>query len=235
MEHHIYSYIDPIRHAARPSPIKEKIMDWATPLFKIHRPRFEFEGKSYRYFWHPYNRTGRSERTVEIPLALDAVRSCSGRILEVGNVLCHYASFEHDVLDKYDTSSPSNLNRDAASFRPKKRYDLIVSVSTLEHVGWDEKPKDPAKAVRAIRNLVSRCLASGGQFFATIPVGYNGFLDRQIQSGNPLFETEHFLKRFGKFNCWRQVERRDAAGSEYMNPYPFANALLIGITRSAVC
>ena len=35
------------------------------------------------------------------------------------------------------------------------KYDLIVTISTLEHVGWDEEPRDPSKVLRAIENLKS--------------------------------------------------------------------------------
>ena len=34
-------------------------------------------------------------------------------------------------------------------------FDLIVAISTLEHVGWDESPRDPAKAPRAVEVLRS--------------------------------------------------------------------------------
>src|SRR2546430_9278756 len=55
-------------------------------------------------------------------------------------------------------------------------YDLIVSVSTLEHVGYDEDPREPDKAARAVRNLLG-LLAPGGTMLATIPIGHNRDLD----------------------------------------------------------
>ena len=43
----------------------------------------------------------------------------------------------HDVLDKYEKGN-NVINDDVVSFSTEVKYDLIVSVSTLEHVGWDE-------------------------------------------------------------------------------------------------
>src|SRR6266516_2600109 len=90
-------------------------------------------GKAYRYFdtvktWH-------GERAVEIPLVMDMVRKYQGKnILEVGNVLSHHVRFEHDTLDKYEIAE-GVTNADIVDFTSEKKYDLIVSISTLEHVG----------------------------------------------------------------------------------------------------
>ena len=55
-------------------------------------------------------------------------------------------------------------------FKPAQKYDLIVSVSTLEHVGWDEEVKDPLKIIRALENLKNNCLTQDGEIVATIPL-----------------------------------------------------------------
>jgi hypothetical protein len=76
----------------------------------------------------------------------------------VGNVLSHYFSVNHDVVDKYEKAE-GVINRDIIDFHPSKEYDLIISISTLEHVGWDEDISDhkilhdPSKILRAIENL----------------------------------------------------------------------------------
>jgi cyclopropane fatty-acyl-phospholipid synthase-like methyltransferase len=51
------------------------------------------------------------------------------------------------------------INEDVVNFKSKKKYDLIVSISTLEHVGWDEKPM---KIPRAIENLKTLITPQGG-------------------------------------------------------------------------
>jgi len=90
------------------------------------------------------------------------------RILEVGNVLAHYYPHQHDVLDKYE-QAPGVMNGDVVDFRPGKLYDLIVSISTLEHVGWDEEPRDPLKFLRGVEHLTT-LLAPGGRMLVTLPI-----------------------------------------------------------------
>ena len=109
---------------------------------------FILQGRPYRYFYHPYNTTWKNERAVEIPIILDKIQFYhyqGGRILEVGNVLSNYVHFQHDIIDKYDKSE-GVINQDVVDFQPAEnendKYDLIVSISTIEHVGWDETPRD---------------------------------------------------------------------------------------------
>ena len=67
------------------------------------------------------------------------------------------------------------------SFDPgATRFDLIVSVSTLEHVGLDEQRREPGKAAAAVRRLTSM-LAPGGLLWMTVPVGYNPDLEQAIR------------------------------------------------------
>lgn len=82
-------------------------------------------------------------------------------MLEVGDVLSHYFPIHHDVVDKYQVA-PGVINQDIAEFIPPERYDLILSISTPEDVGWDETPREPDKLLRAIEHLRNRCLAPGG-------------------------------------------------------------------------
>ena len=190
------------------------------------RRRFRFEGREHPYFYHRYNRTWRSERSVEIPLILQRIGSVGGaRILEVGNVLSHYVNRTDDVLDLYD-DTPGTIRQDAATFRPPTPYDLIYSISTLEHVGWDEVPRDPDKALRAVENLRS-CLAPGGRLIATWPVGYHPGLDRGLDEG--ILEPAQLgcLKRVSRANEWVEAGWPEVRGLKFGDPFPFANALCI--------
>ena len=56
------------------------------------------------------------------------------RILELGNVLSHYYPVHHDIVDKYEKSSGVS-NVDIRDFDTSKDYDLVVSISTFEHIG----------------------------------------------------------------------------------------------------
>ena len=184
-------------------------------------------GKSYRYFdtvktWH-------GERAVEIPIVMEMVRKYQGKnILEIGNVLSHHVRFEHDILDKYEIAK-GILNEDVVDFRPDKRYDLIVSISTLEHVGWDEKPRDNMKILRAIENMKALITPRGGMIIVTLPLGYNSALDKLLKDGIIRFSKQYHLVRTSKGNEWKETSWEDLQVAKYNTPLPFANGLLIGI------
>jgi len=94
-------------------------------------------GNTYRYF--DTFRTRHGERAVKILIVVEMVRKYRGKnILEIGNVLSRHIKLEHDVLDKYETAK-GVINEDIVDFKSEKKYDLIISISTLEHVGLDEK------------------------------------------------------------------------------------------------
>lgn len=63
---------------------------------------FTLQQKTYKYFYHKYNTTWRNERAVEIPIIWNIVKTCQGNILGVGNVLSHYFTVNHDIVDKYE-------------------------------------------------------------------------------------------------------------------------------------
>jgi hypothetical protein len=194
----------------------------------LHAGRFSFGGKEYGYFYHPYNGTWSNERCVEIPIALAAVReaqSASKSVLEVGNVLSHYFPVRHDVVDKYE-KAPGVQNEDIVSYSPGRTYDLIVSISTLEHVGFDEEKRDHGKALLAFRKLGKLC-SPGGSVLVTFAMGYNPGIDSlALQGGAPGFSWS-FMKRDAR-SSWRECLPAEAAGSRYGTPYPFANALAVG-------
>ena len=103
-----------------------------------------------------------TERAVEVPIMQRIVDAHAGaRILEVGHVLGHYGPVDHVVVDKYE-QAPGVLNLDVLELAPLGEFDLIVAISTLEHVGWDESPREPGKAGEALTALAPR-LAPGGR------------------------------------------------------------------------
>jgi hypothetical protein len=185
-----------------------------------------FQGKTYRYL--DTDKTWYNERAVEIPIIMKLVRKYLGKnILEIGNVLSHHLRFEHDITDKYEIAK-GVANADVADFTSEKKYDLIVSISTLEHVGWNEKPRDDMKIPRAIENL--KTLTSPGKTIViTLPLGYNPVLDNLFKEGALLFSKQYYLLRISKGNVWKEVPWEDVQNARYNAPLPFANALLIGI------
>jgi SAM-dependent methyltransferase len=189
---------------------------------------FELDGEPVPYLRHRYNRTWLNERAVEVPLALRVLeKRRGGEILEVGNVLGHYGARGHTVVDRYERA-PNVLNEDVTDFDPgDRRFDLIVSVSTLEHVGFDEQPLDPDKPLRAMRALATM-LAPGGLLWSTLPVGYNPALDAHARAGALPFDRVSALRRAGRGLDWRQVDPQAALDSPYDHLLCAASAVLIG-------
>ncbi len=201
------------------------------PHYKIFKSRrtFVFRGKKYNYFIHYYNRTYQNERTVEIPIIWEIVKEYYEKglkILEVGNVLSHYFPVNHDILDKYEKGK-GIINLDVVEYNPSVKYDLIVSISTIEHVGYDEKPRDPTKVLKAIENL-RNLLKPNGKLIVTIPCGYNPYLDKLIKERKLRFTEMYCLKRISK-NEWIEVKCNDLNNVKYNYPYPNANGIIIGI------
>ena len=196
--------------------------------------RFTFEGRKYRYFYHWYNATYWNERAVEVPIVWEIVKSHDGkRILEIGNVLSHYYAVHHTIVDKYEIS-PRVINEDVVALRLEgKKYDLIISISTLEHVGLDEDSREALKPLRAIENL-RQVLADGGMIVVTIPMGHNPHLDTVLLESRIPFTRRLCLKRISRDNRWQQVDWDQIGYAKYNAPFPFANGLVIGFVEAAV-
>lgn len=178
----------------------------------VHRRRapetFSFQGRSYPYFVHSYNATWRTERAVEVPLARAFLERSSGAGLEVGNVMSFYVPTHHLVVDKYERAR-GVLNADVVDYSPNERFDYILSVSTLEHVGWDESPQDPDKAGRALSHLRG-LLRPPGRLFVTAPLGYNPGLDDVILDPGSAPVEEGFLRREPFRNRFAEIDKPKA-------------------------
>jgi len=200
--------------------------------FKLTRgtKSFKFQGHTYHYFCNNYNTTWNNERIVEVPIVRETLRNCHGKILEVGNVLSHYYPVTHDVLDKYEKGK-GIINQDIVDFHPTTRYDVIVSISTLEHVGWDENPKDPKKVLTAIENLTKNCLTRGGIMITTVPLGHNPELDNIIKQGCTDLGNHYFLKRLSKENIWKETDLEDVKEAKYDFPFQRGNAIVVSIKK----
>lgn len=199
------------------------------PLFKLTRGSrsFRFNGRQYKYFCHWYNTTYDNERSVEIALTLEELKQRpNAHVLEVGHVLSHYVPCHHDILDKYEVDT-NVMNQDILDFHPSELYDLIVSISTIEHVGFDEFPQDPMKIPAAIAHL-AKCLTPGGRLFVTLPVAYNKQLDRLLLERD-LFPVQKYMRRTSWSNKWVEVAKEEALHTPFNTPYSFGNAIVVGI------
>lgn len=195
--------------------------------FKVLKPKksFKFQGDEYSYLYHSYNTTWKNERIVELPIIWREIEKNKGKdILEVGNVLSHYFKCGHDIVDKYE-KAPGIINEDIVDFKNKK-YDLIVSISTIEHIGYDEKPIDLGKIDKALENIKS-LLSEKGSFIATFPIGYNRYLDEKLAKKQILFSKICFMKRISKENEWVEAAYDEVKYVKFGSPFGYANAIVV--------
>jgi SAM-dependent methyltransferase len=207
------------------APVVADCASWAArwalgrPLTGRPTAVFGHEDAALPYLRHPYNYTWLNERAVEVPLAEAALTAAgpAARVLEIGNVLAHYRPMAHAVVDKYE-QAPGVHNVDVVDIgaEPALRgpFDLILAISTLEHVGLDEEVRDPDKPGRAIAHLAS-LLAPGGRLWCTFPVGYNPSLDEGLRTDGLGFTRLTALRRTGRDNRWEQVSLDEVWGTGY--------------------
>ncbi|MGQ9512506.1 tetratricopeptide repeat protein [Thermodesulfitimonas sp.] len=224
--------------------VTRKILELLFLLLDLHQPEvkatlsqnleryskaftFEFREQSYYYFYHHDNRTWENEAAVEIPIIWRIVKeSQDKRILEVGNVLSRYFPVSHDILDKYEKAL-GILNEDGVDFVPSKKYDLIISISALKHVGGGGYVEEAEKLLRALE-ILKGVLSHEGKMVVTLPVGYNPELDKMLADGRLSFTECYGLKRVSAANEWVEVPWQEVLGLDYGRPYSAANGLIIG-------
>jgi hypothetical protein len=172
-----------------------------SPYHKIKdRGTFNYNGSSLPYFIHWYNHTWDNSRRIEIPIFKQKFKEYIGmNILEVGNVMDHYGIvYHHDVLDKYEKKSEV-INEDVLIFKPRWKYDIVLSCSTLEHVGFDKPEKsNPDALLLALENLQENVVKKGGVIFFSVPLGYNPDLDKLLLDDCIHLDNEIFYRDDGE-------------------------------------
>ncbi len=197
------------------------------PLLRERSVRYR--GASLPLVYARHNVTWANERCVELALARALMADVAPeRLLEVGHVTPRYFGGGHRVVDKYE---PGSLQVDIVEYRPARRFDLIVSISTFEHIAFDEPGEPPAPRavaakVGAARDRCLDLLAPGGLLAITVPIGYNPALDAMIAADELGFDRATWFKRFPG-RRWRRVSRSDALACRYGTPHAFANAILL--------
>jgi hypothetical protein len=193
---------------------------------------FMFRGQRLQYLQLRKGDTWTGERGVEIPIIWAFLGEYPHeRLLEIGNATHHYRDLHADVYEKYEIAEGVK-NIDVVDIAPDSKYDMAISVSTLEHVGWDEEEKDPRKILAAIENIKDNCLKEGGVFVFTVPIGQNPYLDKLLRDNEIEMNQEFYLKRISLSNRWVQTTKADALTKEYSFPYECANAILVGVVKN---
>jgi hypothetical protein len=195
---------------------------------RLRTPTFSLLGRTYPIQVSWYNRTWGNERQVELPPVLELLRRTDrAEVLEIGNVLAHYGHTGHVVVDKYEEAT-GPLRLDVVDYQPGRRFDLIIAISTLEHVGWDEPQKDPAKFDVALDRLVA-LLRPGGILWATIPRAYSPVADAFLDRPREGFEVSFLVRGSARPGDWTEVAFASAADNPYRPEIPSAQA--IGVVR----
>jgi SAM-dependent methyltransferase len=145
------------------------------------------------------------ERAVEIPFALWFLKGHDHKsFLEVGDVLANYVHLGgRDVVDKYETRM-GVTPVDIVEFKTDDAYDVILSISTVEHVGWDEPSGDPQRAVRALKRLVE-LLKSDGWLLVSFPVHYNPALEKFVANNWGRFNQIRFYSQGPRRGEWAEI------------------------------
>jgi hypothetical protein len=201
------------------------------------RPKtFIFQGQEYEYW-----RDDPGERIIEVPIFWSLVMKYEPtEILEIGNVLNHYpwpdrivfASpgiplVSHTVVDKYEKAH-GVVNEDVVVFNQGKKYKLIISISTLEHIGtFEDPPEDHTKIQKALSHLKTLLIADG-KLIVTLPLGFNLIMDRQLREETIKFDKRHCMKKISADNEWIESAWNDIKDTKYNDPFPAANGLVIG-------
>jgi len=142
------------------------------------------------------------ERAVEIPWVL-ARYAGERRVLDVGTVFAEpaYVAGLHELeipdLVTVDLAAGATVVADVRDLPFEDgRFDLVLCVSTLEHVGRDnavydvDAPRDQAGDAAALREL-RRVLTPDGRLLVTVPTGVDDDQGWQVQRA-PLAWIERF-------------------------------------------
>jgi len=196
--------------------------------FELEEKSFFLNGEEYDYFL-AYGKSGLNERIVELPLISKYLNGAIGKnILEVGAVVSLILPNNFDVVDLTEEGDRI-LNVNILDFHPDRKYGLIFSISTIEHFGNADYGdiKDYKILMSSLKHIIS-LLDKGGKFVATAPMGWNVQLDCYLLTHSLPFQEIYYMKRVSA-GVWKQVSDFEAIYTKYHYPFPYANAIMLGI------
>ncbi|MEG4022205.1 hypothetical protein [Microcoleus sp. S13C4] len=221
--------------------------------------------KKQEFYYNRIRFNNPTERAVEIPIAFNFLAGLQkpANVLEVGNVLSHYENHLSETLgitsrrivDKLEVEVGVD-NEDLMDLPSDKKYDAIVSISTVGQIGQkgnasggygdQEENRDleaPLKAIAKIYDL----LAPDGKALITVPFGKLIDGEWYIQ-----FSKEYLYllgKKYGipkeavSVNClklidrettdrgfnvlWEELDALELSYVEYGSPFSQANAIAV--------
>lgn len=196
------------------------------------RHTFFHRGIELPYLYHSYNYASHNMRSVEVPivcyyLALMRAQNPNARVLEFGNVLEHYMVRDWPVLDIKEKRQ-GIINADVMAWEPPQRYDLIMSISTIEHVGFGAYAEYTASVLPC--QVVSRLkswLTPDGVLIATVPAGYNKQLDHEIIMGKLGIDYNWFMRRINDANEWGDCTLQEWAVMPFNGKWKWGSGMVI--------
>lgn len=205
-------------------PLRALVSPLVVPFLSPRQ--FAFNGGLLPCLYAHYNLTWCNERCVEVALGQWYLDQEEGAALEIGHVLGHYERQGHMVVDKYEVADDV-VNADIIEWKTDERFALILSLSTFEHIGFDDDSNGgSAEKILAAIAAARALLQPGGRLVLTLPLGYNPELDELIQTGELGEDHATFLLRQGPRE-WAEVARYQAVGTPFGRPFPYANALMV--------
>jgi len=184
---------------------------------------FVFQNRTYNYCRSFSRYSFSTERTIEIPIILAELNQ-NMKILEVGNVLHRHCNYKRDVVDKYEKGN-NILNCDIIEFHSTEKYDRVVSISTLEHIGFDENIIDPDKTIHAVKKMIALTKPKG-KVIISVPLGHNPYMDKHVAEHKIPYTSIALMERTNKYT-WIEIEYDP--NREYIcdYPYPLGNSIAI--------
>ncbi|MBN2038801.1 MAG: hypothetical protein JW864_02095 [Spirochaetes bacterium] len=139
--------------------------------------------------------------------------------------MSYYFSCNHFIIDKFEHST-GVLNVDILDYAPKEKFDLIISIPTIEHVGYDDSVWNERNPENAIKYIKDNLIAKEGLGVITIPYGYNPYLDSCIKNGRLKEYDICYFKNISNLN-WKQCSFNEITDSKYDEKYHNAEALAV--------
>ncbi len=169
---------------------------------------FMFNRKKYELFEHSFNcgyvDSRMTERSVELALAQEWLKCCSGEVVELGAVTPYYFYDKKIVKIVDPTDLHHRVNSKKSLFECDFKGKNILSISTVEHVGTcDYGMSEEKNVIDAIEKIVEEAKS----FLITAPLGYNELLDDWIRN-NRSNSMIRILRR-GINNHWVEIELQD--------------------------
>jgi SAM-dependent methyltransferase len=119
---------------------------------------------------------------------------------------------QHDILQPI-TSLPAD-------------FDLVYSISTVEHVGLGAYGDSPAANgdARAVAHLWEK-VRPGGRLFLSVPAGepseqrsYRIYSPAGVRALLPVAGAIRYFRKIGRQGVWREASEAEVAGHRYENP-----------------